>query len=72
MLRFSSYWSETFKGINETDNFVITGRLCAPVVLVEFIICPQEYSVMFPKEIKEAAEPYINRKDVQKMKLFLS
>ena len=36
------------------------------VVLVGFNLWPQEYSVMFPKEIKEAAAPY-----VKKMKLFL-
>ena len=41
------------------------------VVLVGFTIWPQEYSVMFPKEIKEAAAPYVNQKDVKKMKLFL-
>ena len=41
------------------------------VVLVGFNLWPQEYSVMFPKEIKEAAAPYVNQKDVKKMKLFL-
>lgn len=41
------------------------------VVLVGFHLWPQEYSVMFPKEIKEAAAPYVNQKDVKKMKLFL-
>ena len=41
------------------------------VVGVGFSLWPQEYSVMFPKEIKEAAAPYVNQKDVRKMKLFL-
>ena len=41
------------------------------VVLVGFFLWPQEYSVMSPKEIKEAAAPYVNQKEVRKMKLFL-
>ena len=41
------------------------------VVLVGFNLWPQEYSVMFPKEIKEAAAPYVDKKDLRKMKLFL-
>ena len=41
------------------------------VVLVGFERWPQEYSVMFPKEIKKAAAPYVKQKDVRKMKLFL-
>lgn len=41
------------------------------VVLVGFNLWPQEYSVMFPKEIKIAAAPYVNKKDERKMKLFL-
>ena len=41
------------------------------IVLVGFTLWPQEYSVMFPKEIKDAAAPYVNKKDVRKMKLFL-
>ncbi|MBQ6505314.1 MAG: hypothetical protein IJI57_15520 [Flexilinea sp.] len=41
------------------------------VVGIGFILWPQEYSVMFPKEIKKAAAPYVNKNDVRKMKLFL-
>ena len=41
------------------------------VVLLGFTLWPQEYSVMFPKEIKEAAAPYVKKSDVRKMKLFL-
>ena len=41
------------------------------VVLLGFTLWPQEYSVMFPKEIKEAAASYVKRSDVRKMKLFL-
>ena len=36
------------------------------VVGVGFLIYPQAYSTMFPKEIKEAAAPYVDRKDVRK------
>ena len=41
------------------------------VVVLGFTLWPQEYSVMFPKEIKEAASPYVNGTNVKKMKLFL-
>ena len=41
------------------------------VVLVGFTLWPQEYSVMFPKEIKDAAAPYVNKAEARKMKLFL-
>ena len=41
------------------------------VVLVGFTLWPQEYSVMFPKEIKNAAAPYVNKKETRKMKLWL-
>ena len=36
-----------------------------------FLLWPQAYSTMFPREIKEAAAPYVDRRDVRKMKLFL-
>lgn len=36
------------------------------VGLFSFIL-PQAYSTMFPKEIKEAAAPYVVKKDVKKM-----
>jgi len=41
------------------------------VVLAGFQRWPQEYSVMFPKEIKEAEAPCVNKKVVRKMKLLL-
>ena len=41
------------------------------VVLVGFTLWPQEYSVMFPKEIKDAAAPYVNKAEARKMKQFL-
>lgn len=50
---------------------VTMSALFNAVVLVGFNLWSQEYSVMFPKEIKEAAAPYVNKKDVRKMKLFL-
>ena len=34
-------------------------------------ILPQAYSTMFPKEIKEAAAPYVIKKDVHKMYVIL-
>ena len=50
---------------------IVMSALFNAVVLVGFVLWPQEYSVMFPKEIKEAAAPYVNSNDVRKMKLFL-
>lgn len=41
------------------------------VVGVGFLLWPQAYSTMFPKEIRRAAAPYVNPKDVRKMKLLL-
>lgn len=34
-------------------------------------VWPQAYSTMFPKEIKEAAAPYVVKKDVRKMYIVL-
>ena len=36
-----------------------------------FLLWPQAYSTMFPKEIKQAAAPYVNKRDVRKMKLLI-
>ena len=36
-----------------------------------FLLVPQAYSTMFPKEIKLAAAPYVEKKDVRTMKLIL-
>ena len=41
------------------------------VVAVGFLIYPQAYSTMFPKEIKEAAAPFVDRKEVRKVKLII-
>lgn len=41
------------------------------VVGVGFLIFPQAYTTMFPKEIKEAAAPFVDKKEVQKMKLII-
>lgn len=41
------------------------------VVGVGFLLVPQAYSTMFPKEIKTAAAPYVDPKDVRTMKLIL-
>ena len=41
------------------------------VVGVGFLIYPQAYSIMFPKEIKEAAAPFVDRKEVRKVKLII-
>ena len=35
------------------------------VVLVGFTLWPQEYSVMFPKKIKDAAAPYVNKAEAR-------
>ncbi len=36
-----------------------------------FLLVPQAYSTMFPKEIKRAAAPYVDKKDVRTMKRIL-
>lgn len=41
------------------------------VVGVGFLLFPQAYSTMFPKEIKQAAAPYVNLKDVRTVHLIL-
>ena len=38
---------------------------------VGFLLYAQAYTTMFPKEIKEAAAPFVDRKEVRKMKLIL-
>ena len=50
---------------------IVMALLFNAVVGVGFLIYPQAYSTMFPKEIKEAAAPFVNRKEVRKMKLIL-
>ena len=47
------------------------GLLFNAAVGVGFLLWPQAYSTMFPKEIKEAAAPYVKKEDVRKMKLLL-
>ena len=41
------------------------------VVGVGFLLWPQAYSTMFPKEIRQAAAPYVDRHEVRKMNLLL-
>lgn len=41
------------------------------VAVLGFLLVPQAYSTMFPKEIKEAAAPYVDRKDVRTMHYIL-
>ena len=41
------------------------------VAILGFLLVPQVYSTMFPKEIKKAAAPYVDRKDVRTMNLIL-
>ncbi len=41
------------------------------VVGLGFLLVPQAYSTMFPKEIREAAAPYVDQKDVRTMKLII-
>ena len=36
-----------------------------------FLLVPQAYSAMFPKEIRQASAPYVKQKDVRTMKLIL-
>lgn len=41
------------------------------VVGLGFLLYPQAYSTMFPKEIREAAAPFVDSKEVRKMKRIL-
>ena len=41
------------------------------VAILGFLLVPQADSTMFPKEIKKAAAPYVDRKDVRTMNLIL-
>ena len=41
------------------------------VALLGFLLVPQAYTTMFPKEIKEAAAPYVDKKDVRTMNRIL-
>ena len=41
------------------------------VVGLGFMLVPQAYSLMFPKEIKEAAAPYVQKKDIRTMNLII-
>lgn len=41
------------------------------VVGIGFLLFPQAYSTMFPKEIREAAAPHVKKNDVRKMNLIL-
>ena len=50
-----------------TQFLLTVGAIVLATVLVGFTIWPQEYSVMFPKDIKAAAAPYVKQKDVRKM-----
>ena len=41
------------------------------VVGLGFVLYPQEYTPMFPREIKKAAAPYVNKKNERKVKLII-
>ena len=41
------------------------------VVGVGFLLWPQAYSTMFPREIRQAAAPWVDKGEVRKMKLLL-
>lgn len=41
------------------------------VAILGFLLVPQAYSTMFPKEIKKAVAAYVDRKDVRTMSLIL-
>jgi len=36
-----------------------------------FLLVPQAYSTMFPREIRQAAAPFVEKKDIRTMKLML-
>ena len=41
------------------------------VVGLGFLLVPQAYSTMFPKEIKAAAAPYVKKRDIKIMHLII-
>ena len=41
------------------------------VVGLGFLLWPQAYSTMFPKEIRQAAAPYVDKGEVRKMNLLI-
>ena len=41
------------------------------VVGLGFLLWPQAYSTMFPKEIRQAAAPFVDRREVRKMNLLI-
>ena len=41
------------------------------VVVLGFLVTPMGYSVMFPKEIREAAARYVSKQDLRKMHLIV-
>ena len=41
------------------------------VVGLGFLLWPQAYSTMFPGEIRQAAAPYVDKREVRKVKLLL-
>ena len=36
-----------------------------------FLLVPQAYSTMFPREIRQAAAPFVEKKDIRTMNLIL-
>ena len=50
---------------------IIMALLFNAVVGAGFLLYPQAYTTMFPKEIKEAAAPFVDKRDVRRMKLIL-
>ena len=45
--------------------------LFSTIVGLGFLLVPQAYSTMFPREIRKAAAPWVDQKDVRTMKLIL-
>ena len=50
---------------------IVMALLFNAVVGVGFLLYPQAYTAMLPKEIKEAAAPFIDKKEVRKIKLII-
>lgn len=46
---------------------IMVSILFNAVVALGFLLLPQAYSTMFPREIRRAAAPYVNRRDVRTM-----
>ena len=77
-MRSSTDRSGRMERVNDNMNWprmlldgISMAMLFNAAVGIGFLLFPQAYSTMFPKEIREAAAPYVKKNDVRKMNLIL-